>query len=55
MIRAYVWLSLAAGQGLALAQDVLQRLVPHMTPEQLDIAKALAEEFRRERRTEKAA
>ncbi len=45
LVRAYLWFSLAARQGDAIAADMVVSLSRRMTPEQIAQAKALALEW----------
>ena len=46
LVRAYLWFSLAAGQGDAFAMDALAGLARRMTAVQITEAEALARDWR---------
>jgi hypothetical protein len=45
-VKAYLWLSLAARDEAQKANDSLEALARYMTPEQLDMARKLAGEWK---------
>ena len=55
VVQAYVWVSLAAEQGLESAGIMMRGLTGEMTAAQIAVAKALAQEFKRQRQTKTAA
>ena len=55
VVQAYVWVSLAAEQGLESAEIMMRGLTGEMTADQIAVAKALAQEFKRQRQTKTAA